>query len=102
MNSEQTTNHQVSTPSKIGYGILLPEIVFVAYQLILIGSTSGTGSWDGMGVFFGSVFIVPGLLVANCWVIPIHWEQKGSAFLAGLMTPAVIGAIEFFWLYGPS
>lgn len=100
MNSEQATNYQVSTLSKIGYGIVLSETVFVAYQLTLIGSTSGTGSWDGMTIFFGTLFIVPGLLVANCWVIPIQWSRRGTIFFAGLMVPAVIGVIEFLWLYG--
>jgi|GEM_PF-1797605 hypothetical protein len=101
MNSEQATNHQVSTLSKIGNGIVLPDTVFVAYQIILIGSTNGTGSWDGMLIFFDSLFIVPGLLVANCWVILNQWGRRISVFVAGLMIPAVIGAIEFLWLYGP-
>lgn len=101
MNSEPVASHQISTLSKIGYGILLPNIIFVAYQYILINSTSGSGSWDGMTIFFGSLFIVPGLLVANCWVTPIQWRRKSSIFVAGLMIPAVIGAISFLWLYGP-
>ena len=52
MNSELVASQQVSTLGKFGYGILLPDIVFVAYQHILIGSTRGTGSWDGMTIFF--------------------------------------------------
>lgn len=101
MNSEQAVNHQVSIPSKIGYGILLPLMIFIVYQFILIGSQDGTGSWDGMSLFFGSLFIVPGLLIANCWVIPIRWSKRRVVFLTGLGLPAVIGAVEFFWLFGP-
>jgi hypothetical protein len=102
MKGEQTANRQVSTLSKIAYGLLLPDAVFIAYQFILIGSISGTGSWDGMLIFYGSLFIVPGQLAANCWVIPFQWGRKDSVFLAGMMIPAVIGAIEFLWLYGPN
>lgn len=96
------TNYTISVPGKIGYGILLPEIVFVICQFALIGSKSGTGSWDGMSIFFGSIFIVPGLLLANCWVIPIRWKKRRGVFIAGLGIPALIGAIEYLWLLGPS
>lgn len=101
MNQQQPERQPLSTIAKIGYGILLSDIVFVAYQFILIKSTEGSESWDGMLIFFGTLFIAPGLLVANCWVIPYPWKRKGIAWLAGLMIPAVIGAIEFLWLHGP-
>jgi hypothetical protein len=101
MNQEHASVNGVSFAAKIGFGILLPVATFVAYQLALIGSTSGTGSWDGMTIFFGSIVIVPGLLVLNCWVIPVRWVQKRLVFLAGAMLPAVIGFVEYFWLHGP-
>ncbi len=101
MNQEHASVNKVSLVAKIGLGILLPVATFVAYQTALIGSTSGTGSWDGMGIFFGSIVIVPGLLVLNCWVIPVRWVQKRSVFLAGAMLPAAIGLVEYLWLHGP-
>jgi hypothetical protein len=93
---------QFSITVKVLYGVLFPIALFIAYQLALIKSASGTGQWDGMMIFFGSIVIVPGLLVANCWVIPVRWQRKGRAFLAGLALPAVIGVIEYFWLHGGS
>jgi hypothetical protein len=101
MNQGHASLNKVSLVAKIGLGILLPVATFVGYQAALIGSTSGTGSWDGMGIFFGSIVIVPGLLVLNCWVIPVRWVKKRSVFLAGAMLPAVIGFVEYFWLHGP-
>lgn len=55
-----------------------------------------------MGIFFGSLVIVPGLLVLNGWVIPVRWGRRRCVFLAGVMLPVVIGVIEYFWLHGPS
>jgi hypothetical protein len=101
VNHEYIVKEGVSTTTRIAYGILLPLVVFIVYQFILIGSQSGTGSWDGMSLFFGSIFIVPGLLLANCWVIPTRWGGRMAVLLAGLGLPTVVGVVEFFWLYGP-
>jgi hypothetical protein len=90
----------ISLASKVFFGWFLSIIVFVAYQMLLIGSTSGTGSWDGMTIFYGSIFIVPGLFVANCWVLPLQWPHRSSIFLASLSLPAVIGLVEYAFLYG--
>jgi len=43
MNQEHASVNGVSVAARIGLGILLPVATFVAYQLALIGSTSGTG-----------------------------------------------------------
>lgn len=91
----------ISFLSKLVFGWLLWMIVFVACQMLLIGSTSGTGSWEGMTIFFGSLFMVPGLFVANCWVLPLRWSQRSSVFLAGLLLPAAMGLVEYLFLYGP-
>jgi hypothetical protein len=66
MTDDAISQFTISILSKTGYGILLPLIVFVAYQFVLIGSQDGTGSWDGMVIFFGTLFIAPGLLLLNC------------------------------------
>lgn len=88
--------------ARMGYGVLLPVMVFIGYQFALIGSTSGTGSWDGMSLFFGSLFLVPGLVLLNGWVVPLRWKRGLAPFLAGLILPAIIGLTEYGWLYGPS
>jgi hypothetical protein len=54
-----------------------------------------------MSIFFGSIFIIPGLLIANCWVVPIQWGKRSAVYFSGLAIPAEIGAIEYFWLFGP-
>jgi hypothetical protein len=100
--NERAEMPSVSLVAKIGFGILIPVVFFVGYQLALIGSTSGTGSWDGMSLFFGSLVIVPGLLVVNCWVLPLRWKRKFTLFFAGMMLPAAIGLVEYLWLQGPT
>lgn len=102
MPNANVSSQAVSGAAKLSYGILLPILLFVFYQLVLIGSKDGSGSWDGMSIFFGSLFIVPALLIANCWVLFIAWTRKFSLILAGILLPTVIGAMEFFWMHGPS
>lgn len=100
MAEKPATTRTINLLSKIGFGILLPAMIFVAYQFILIIWTDHSGSYDGALIIFGFLG-VPGLMVAGCWVIPNQWGRRGSVFLAGLLIPAVVGAVEFFWLWAP-
>jgi hypothetical protein len=88
--------------AKIGYGILLPIAVFLAFQFALIESTRGDGTFTGMLLFFGLAWILPAMVVMNCWVIPLRWRRKRSVFLAGLLLPCVIGAVEALFAHPPS
>lgn len=92
----------VSGAAKLGYGVLLPAILFIVYQIVLIGSMNSTGGWEGMGIAFGSLVIVPALLIANCWVLFVAWMRRTAVMLAGIALPAVIGTAEYFLLHGPS
>ena len=74
--------------------------LFVAWQWVLIGSTSGTGSWAGMTVFFASLVVVPALAVADLWVLAPRWRGHWRAFGAGLLLPAAVGAIEAWMMFG--
>jgi hypothetical protein len=91
----------ISVLARIGNGVLLPVVVFVGWQYLLIASTSGTGSWAGMTIFFASLAVVPGLLVLDLWVLGVRWRGHFRAFFAGLALPAVVGAFETWLLYGP-
>lgn len=102
LNSDRTARPGTSLGARLGYGVLLPVTVFIGHQFALIESTSGTGSWDGMSLFFGSLVIVPGLVLLNGWVIPLQWKRRLTVLLAGLLLPASIGLTEYVWLYGPS
>lgn len=97
MTAEHST---ISIWAKIGYGILIPVLGFIGFQAALIQSTSGTGSWDGMGIAFGSIVLVPGLLITNGWILPLRWNRRSTVLLAGLGLPAVIALLEYLWLYG--
>lgn len=102
MSQEHAAPLPLSITTKIGYGILLPSLAFLAYQFTLIETTRGDGSWAGITLFFGLAWIMPGLLLMNCWVIPLRWQQKRSVFFSGLILPFVIGIAELIWLHGSS
>lgn len=91
---------RVSILARIGNGVLLPVAFFVGWQYILIASTSGTGSWAGMTVFFASLFVVPALLVLDMWVVLVRWRGHFRCFFAGLALPAVVGAFEAWLMFG--
>ncbi len=87
----------VALGSKIAFGVILPTAAFAVGQAALVGSTSGTGSWAGMSVFFAALFAVPALAVANCWVLPVCWRRRMTLILAGLALPVLLFAIEYQW-----
>lgn len=87
---------------KFSYGVVLPVAVLVLYQMALLESLSGTGSWDGILLGLGLIFIVPGMLAANCWVLAWPWAARHRLFAAGLALPFVLALVEYLWLYGGS
>jgi len=101
MNStNEPGKRRVSGAAKFSFGVVLPVLAFIGYQVALVGSSSGHGNWEGMGVAYGSIVIVPGLFVINIWIFPLQWQRRFTVFLAGLALPAVIGLVEYFWIYG--
>jgi hypothetical protein len=99
--TENSFSKTIPFAAKLGYGIAVPLTVFLAYQYALIESTSGTGSWDGMSIFFGSLIIVPALLAANGWVIAIRWRRRFWVSVAGMVLPLLVAVPEYLYLYGP-
>lgn len=100
MSTEDSIRNRIPAAARMGYGVALPLAAFIAYQFLLIESTSGTGSWHGMSIFFSSLFSVPVLLAANCWVIAFRWGGKLGAFLAGMALPLVVMVPEYMYLDG--
>ncbi|HTT08530.1 MAG TPA: hypothetical protein VMH34_07050 [Gammaproteobacteria bacterium] len=98
MSGKPAGSRRVSMGARVCLGILLPVMVFIGYQFALIKSLDGTGSWDGMSLAFGSLFIVPGLYVTNLWVVMNQWARKSEAFIAGMMIPSVIALVEYLWV----
>ena len=86
--------------AKFGYGVALPVLTLVIYQVLLGVSLDSSGSWDGMGLVVAMILSIPGMLVANCWV-PMHsWATRRKVLVAGLALPALLALTEFLWLYG--
>ena len=86
--------------AKFGYGVALPVLALLVCQMLLILSLDSSGSWEGIGLAFGTLAIVPGMLVANCWVLARPWIARGRILVAGLALPAVLIFAEFLWLHG--
>lgn len=80
------------------FALVLAEVFFIACQALLIHSTDGTGSWDGMGIAFGSLVLVPMLLVTNCWVVLTRFRHKWTVLLASLFIPGTTAILEYLWL----
>jgi len=90
----------LSGVTKVGYGLVLPVGVLLLCQVALLLTLDGSGSWDGLGLAVGTLFIVPGMLVANGWVLAWRWTARRRLFVAGLALPAVLVGTEFLWLHG--
>jgi hypothetical protein len=100
MEPERAEGSPISVLARLGNGVLLPMGVFVLWQGVLIASTSGTGSWAGMMVFFSSLVTVPALAVLDLWVLAVRWRGHFRAFFAGLALPAAFGALEALVMHG--
>lgn len=89
----------VAAGTKLGYGLVLPLGVFLLYQFWLMGTRDGTGSWDGMNIFFWSLGLIPGLAIANIWVFPLTWRKRSHLFCAALALPAIVAFWEFGFIF---
>lgn len=99
--STQTIARTLSGAAKFGYGVVVPVALFVAYQALLLLSLDSGGGWDGMAIAFGSLVIVPALLIANCWLLFIAWERRLALVRAGSALPALVGIMELLLTHGP-
>jgi hypothetical protein len=98
--SAKPADKRVSVLWRLFYGILLPVILFIICQALLIQSTSGTGSWDGMGIAFGSLVLVPMLFVANFWIVITRFKNIRKLLPAANSIPFFIVVLEYLWLHG--
>jgi hypothetical protein len=100
MDDAREPTASLSGLTKFGYGLALPVLVLFFCEAALLHSLSSSGSWDGMGLAIATVISVPGILVANGWVLPLRWSARRHLFAAGLALPAVLLLVEYLWLYG--
>jgi hypothetical protein len=94
-------NERLSWGAILGYGLLLPVAGLIAFDFALGEASRGKGGFEAAWLVILGVFVVPGLLVANCWLFFVRWAGRARVFLAGLALPALIGAAQVVILYGP-
>ena len=96
MNNEATeptrpSNHRVKA------GIVAPAIVQIVTLLIIIGSTSGDGTFAGMLIFYMSPIIVSVTAGLN-WLLSLLLPRDSGAaayFVLGLFLPWI--SCTFIW-----
>ena len=94
-------NDKLSWKAIIGYGLLVPVAVLVAFDFILGEASRGKGGFEAAWLVIVGIVIVPGLLVANCWLFFVRWSGRTWVFFAGLVLPTLMGVAQAAFLYGP-
>ena len=96
-----TAEREMPKSAKKIFGVLLPVLTFMGFDVLLCGSVGGgERGFAVMALTFASIVIIPGLLVANCWVLLFRWQKKYELFLAGLLLPVVVGFLEYLFVWG--
>ena len=93
-------NDKLSWKVILGFG-LLPVALLVAFDFMLGEASRGKGGFEAAWLIIVGIFIVPGLLIANCWLFFVNWSGRTRVFFAGLALPTVMGAAQTELLYGP-
>jgi len=92
---------RVSRKAILGFGLLLPVAALVACDFIMGEASRGKGGFEAAWLLIVGIFIVPGLLIANCWLFFVRWPGRLQVFFAGLVLPAIMGVTQAALLYGP-
>lgn len=96
-------NEPVSGRTKLALGVALPLVLFVFFNVLLLGSVGGQGEalgFAGMALFFRLIIIVPLMFFANALLMRPAWKSKGVVLLVGFTPPIAAGVYEFVSLYG--
>ena len=79
----------------------MPVAGLIVFDFALGEASRGGGGFEAAWLVIVGVFVVPGLLVADCWLFFVPWSGRARVFLAGLALPALMGAVQAMFLYGP-
>jgi hypothetical protein len=99
---KNTEEQPVSIIIRTILAIPVATALFIFGQWLLIYGTNGTGRWEGMTIFFGSLVLVPLLLAANVWVVLTRFTNICKVLAASLALPLTVVFVEYIWLYGPT
>jgi hypothetical protein len=62
---------------------------------------AGGGGFEAAFLVITGLVVVPGILVANCWLFFVRWPGRGTLLLAGLLLPGLMGLAQALLFFGP-
>ena len=90
----------ISVAGRFWLGVALPTLLLVLFLLFLVFVT-GHGKGAGpASVFVLSFFAVPIMLIVNCWVLFVRWQDRGWLFAAGTALPLCVGFAAAYMIHG--
>ena len=98
-----STVKEVPGPTKAAFGVILPSVSFIVYDIFLFHSVNGKGDaagLAGLGLFGASFVIVPAIFIINALIMTRRWRHVIVVLLLGFTLPAVAAVREYLFLYG--
>ena len=105
MNDANTVPPVLSVGWRILFGIVLPVLVLVAVIFVLLASAPRGGEKWGyrwLGLLGFSLYVVPSVILLNCWLLCVRWQKCKAAFLAGMPIAAIAAIWAVLYFYGPA
>jgi hypothetical protein len=84
--------------TKVAWGIVIPTVLFAGASLLLAVSIPHD-RWERMGLVYFLVAAVPGIAVANWWLLPRCFPTRRQFLIWGLALPIVAALLEVIWLF---
>lgn len=94
------TGDRLAFRAILGWGLILPVASLVAFDVAIGEASRGTGGFEAAWLAIVGFFVVPGMLLANCWLFFVRWSRRARVFLAGLVLPTLMGGAEAALMHG--
>jgi hypothetical protein len=80
--------------------VALPTLVLVLFILFLVFATGRGRESAPVVVLLLSFLALPATMLANCWVLFVHWHSRALLFAAGLTVPFYVGSGMAIYVHG--
>jgi hypothetical protein len=84
-----------------GWGLLVPAVLLTGWDVILGGASRGSGGFEAAFLVITGLVVIPGIVVANCWLYFVRWPGRGTLLLAGLVLPGLMALAQTLLFFGP-
>ena len=85
---------RLSISTRFVLGSLVPSVLLALCIVLIV--VSGKGE-PPMIVILASLFVVPGVMLLNCWVLFVDWQHRYRLVVSAAVLPAIVilGSILF-------